>query len=138
MTAMRRGDPPMCDNAAPTRPSRRSVEPALKLLWEASTPDERHQRLYPVRQDRRRDDRGTERRRVDPGRRRVRLRAVRYPALRLGDQAAATVDPDDARQAGGAAGARRRDLAYQICFALDAGARGVVVPMVNTRAEAEA
>ena len=28
--------------------------------------------------------------------------------------------------------------AYQICFALDAGARGVVVPMVNTRAEAEA
>jgi len=28
--------------------------------------------------------------------------------------------------------------AHQICFALDAGARGVVVPMVNTRAEAEA
>jgi 2-keto-3-deoxy-L-rhamnonate aldolase RhmA len=28
--------------------------------------------------------------------------------------------------------------AYQICFALDAGARGIVVPMVNTRAEAEA
>ncbi|HYP37482.1 MAG TPA: aldolase/citrate lyase family protein [Stellaceae bacterium] len=28
--------------------------------------------------------------------------------------------------------------AYQICFALDAGARGVVVPMVNTSAEAEA
>src|ERR1700761_4112936 len=28
--------------------------------------------------------------------------------------------------------------AYQICFALDAGARGVIVPMVNTRAEAEA
>jgi 4-hydroxy-2-oxoheptanedioate aldolase len=27
---------------------------------------------------------------------------------------------------------------YQICFALDAGARGVVVPLVNTRAEAEA
>src|ERR1700741_752826 len=27
---------------------------------------------------------------------------------------------------------------YQICFALDAGARGIVVPMVNTRAEAEA
>src|SRR5271163_1417947 len=27
--------------------------------------------------------------------------------------------------------------AYQICFALDAGARGIVVPMVNTRAEAE-
>ncbi len=26
----------------------------------------------------------------------------------------------------------------QICFALDAGARGIVVPMVNTRAEAEA
>src|ERR1700740_1197781 len=25
--------------------------------------------------------------------------------------------------------------AYQICFALDAGARGIVVPMVNTRAE---
>ena len=33
----------------------------------------------------------------------------RYPALRLGDQAAATVDPDDARQAGCAAGARRRE-----------------------------
>src|SRR5215469_14448978 len=28
--------------------------------------------------------------------------------------------------------------AYQICFALDAGARGIVVPMVNTRTEAEA
>ena len=28
--------------------------------------------------------------------------------------------------------------AYQICFALDAGARGIVVPMVNTQAEAEA
>src|SRR4030081_3744881 len=27
---------------------------------------------------------------------------------------------------------------YQICFALDAGARGIVVPMVNTSAEAEA
>src|ERR1700739_3602882 len=27
--------------------------------------------------------------------------------------------------------------AYQICFALDAGARGIVVPMVNTSAEAE-
>jgi 4-hydroxy-2-oxoheptanedioate aldolase len=28
--------------------------------------------------------------------------------------------------------------AYQICFALDAGARGIIVPMVNNRAEAEA
>ena len=28
--------------------------------------------------------------------------------------------------------------AYQICFALDAGARAIVVPMVNTSAEAEA
>ena len=28
--------------------------------------------------------------------------------------------------------------ADQICFALDAGARGIVVPMLNTRAEAEA
>src|SRR5262245_52695764 len=28
--------------------------------------------------------------------------------------------------------------ANQICFALDAGARGIIVPMVNTRAEAEA
>ena len=28
--------------------------------------------------------------------------------------------------------------AYQICFALDAGARGIVVPMVNSSAEAEA
>src|SRR5205807_9055162 len=28
--------------------------------------------------------------------------------------------------------------AYQICFALDAGARGIDVPMVNTREEAEA
>src|ERR1700709_704724 len=28
--------------------------------------------------------------------------------------------------------------ADQICFALDAGARGIVVPMVNTSAEAEA
>ena len=28
--------------------------------------------------------------------------------------------------------------AYQICFALDAGARGIIVPMVNTRTEAEA
>src|SRR3954468_11161229 len=27
---------------------------------------------------------------------------------------------------------------YQICFALDAGARGLIIPMVNTRAEAEA
>src|SRR4029078_6618758 len=27
--------------------------------------------------------------------------------------------------------------AYQICFALDAGARGLVVPMVHTRADAE-
>ena len=26
----------------------------------------------------------------------------------------------------------------QICFALDAGARGIIVPMINTRAEAEA
>src|SRR6202047_4375896 len=25
----------------------------------------------------------------------------------------------------------------QICFALDAGARGIIVPMINTRAEAE-
>src|SRR5215471_12409680 len=34
-TAMRRGDfPPMCDNAAPRARHRRSVEPALKLLWE--------------------------------------------------------------------------------------------------------
>ena len=28
--------------------------------------------------------------------------------------------------------------AFQICFALDAGARGVIIPMVNTREEAEA
>jgi 4-hydroxy-2-oxoheptanedioate aldolase len=28
--------------------------------------------------------------------------------------------------------------AYQTCFALDAGARGVIVPVVNTRADAEA
>ena len=28
--------------------------------------------------------------------------------------------------------------AYQICFALDAGARGIVLPMINTSAEAEA
>ena len=28
--------------------------------------------------------------------------------------------------------------AWQICTALDAGARGVIIPMVNTRAEAEA
>ena len=28
--------------------------------------------------------------------------------------------------------------AHLICFALDAGARGIIVPMVNTRAEAEA
>lgn len=28
--------------------------------------------------------------------------------------------------------------AYQICYALDAGARGVIIPMVNTREEAEA
>src|SRR5437588_8270369 len=28
--------------------------------------------------------------------------------------------------------------AYQICFALDTAARGIVVPMVNTQAEAEA
>ena len=55
------------------------------------------------------EDRDTERRRVDPGRRRVRLPAVRHPALRLGDQAAATVDPDDARQAGVAAGAPHFD-----------------------------
>ena len=40
---------PMCDNAALTRPSPWSVEPALKLPWEASTPDERHQRLHQVR-----------------------------------------------------------------------------------------
>ena len=37
------------DNAAATDPSRRSVEPPLKLLWEPSTPDERHQRRYQVR-----------------------------------------------------------------------------------------
>ncbi len=28
--------------------------------------------------------------------------------------------------------------AYQICYALDAGARGIIIPMVNTPAEAEA
>src|SRR6201996_3353233 len=28
--------------------------------------------------------------------------------------------------------------AYQICFALDAGARGIIAPMINTSAEAEA
>src|SRR6201986_115772 len=28
--------------------------------------------------------------------------------------------------------------AYQICYALDAGARGIIAPMINTRAEAEA
>src|ERR1700745_4524272 len=28
--------------------------------------------------------------------------------------------------------------AYQICYALEAGARGIIAPMVNTRAEAEA
>src|SRR5437870_7341076 len=49
MTAMRRGDfPPMCDNARQGARHRRSVEPAL-ILWEASTPDERHQRLHQVR-----------------------------------------------------------------------------------------
>jgi len=31
-----------------------------------------------------------------------------------------------------------QNVADQICYALDAGAKGVVVPMVNTRAEAEA
>src|SRR5438105_4606363 len=41
--------PKQRDNVAPTRPSRRSVEPALKLLWEAATPDERHQRRHQVR-----------------------------------------------------------------------------------------
>src|SRR6266480_6802877 len=45
-----------------------------------------------------------------------------YPALRLGDQAAATVDPDDARQAGGAAGARRREPG--LSDLLRAGRRG--------------
>lgn len=30
------------------------------------------------------------------------------------------------------------NAAHEICFALDAGARGIVAPMVNTRAEAEA
>ena len=44
----RAAKPEQRDNAAPTRPSR-SVEPALKLLWEASTPDERHQRRHQVR-----------------------------------------------------------------------------------------
>src|SRR5207249_8035152 len=58
------------------------------------------------------------------------------PAVRAGI-AGSTADLGDARQAGGAAGARRREPAYQICFALDAGARGIVVPMVNTSAEAE-
>src|SRR4029077_17853872 len=49
MPAMRRGDfPPMCDNARQGARHRRSVEPAL-ILWEASTPDERHQRLHQVR-----------------------------------------------------------------------------------------
>jgi 4-hydroxy-2-oxoheptanedioate aldolase len=28
--------------------------------------------------------------------------------------------------------------AYQICYALDAGARGIIIPMVNTKQEAEA
>jgi hypothetical protein len=37
------------NNAAPTRPSRRFVEPALMLLWEASTPYERPQRRHQVR-----------------------------------------------------------------------------------------
>src|ERR1700736_3391186 len=110
MTAMRRSDlPPMCDNARRGARHRRSVEPAPKLLWEASTPDERHQRLDQVRENRRRDYRATEHCRVDAGRGRVRLPAVAYPAPRLGDQAAAAVDPDDARQAGGAAGPRRRE-----------------------------
>jgi HpcH/HpaI aldolase/citrate lyase family len=39
---------------------------------------------------------------------------------------------------GGEADWRLCNHANQICFALDAGARGIVVPMVNTRAEAEA
>ena len=38
----------------------------------------------------------------------LRLPAVRHPALPLGDQAAAAADPGDARQAGGAGSARRR------------------------------
>ena len=40
---------------------------------------------------------------------------------------------------GGAGRARvAANEAYQICFALDAGARGIIAPMINTRAEAEA
>src|SRR3954453_8114451 len=52
----RKGDPgrtiigwaalPMCDNAAPTPVIVGSIERALALLWEESTPDERHQRLH--------------------------------------------------------------------------------------------
>ena len=46
MTAMRRGDfPPMCDNARQGARRRRSVEPALKLLSEASTPIDKGRRL---------------------------------------------------------------------------------------------
>ena len=78
-----------------------------------------------------------ERRHVDPARRRVRLRAVRYPALRLEDQAASAVDADDAGRAGGAARIASPRKVPRICFALDAGARGIILPIVNISAEAE-
>src|SRR6516165_3496101 len=117
---------------------RRSVEPALKLLWEASTPDERHQRLHQVEQNRRRDYWGSERRRVDPGRRRVRLRALRHPALPWEiKQLQPSIQAMRGKQAAPLVRVAANE-AYQICFALDAGARGIIAPMVNSRAEAEA
>ena len=56
----------------------------------------------------------------------------------LGDQAAAAADPGDARQQAAPVVRVAANEAYQICFALDAGARGIIAPMVNTSAEAEA
>jgi 2-keto-3-deoxy-L-rhamnonate aldolase RhmA len=117
---------------------RRSVEPALKLPWEASTP------MNAIKDS------------VKSGRTVVGTTAgpnvdvsiladAGYDFVLLDTQHSPweikQLQPSIQAMRGKQAAPLVRvaaNQAYQICFALDAGARGIVVPMVNTRAEAEA
>src|SRR6202163_1938543 len=136
---MRRGNfPPMCDNARQGTRHRRSVEPALKLLWE-------HRRQMNAIKDAIKSGRTVVGTTVTPDIDVSILANAGYDFLLFDTRHSAweikQLRPSIETMRGKQAAPLVRvaaNQAYQICFALDAGARGIIVPMVHTREEAEA
>ena len=136
---MQRSDfPPMCDNARQGARHRRSVEPARKLLWE-------YRRQMNALKDSIKLGRTVVGTTATPNVDVAILADAGYDFVLLDTQHSAweikQLQPSIQTMRGKPAAPLVRvaaNQAYQICFALDAGARGIVVPMVDTSAEAEA